>query len=488
YCDSIVNAENELKNQNGLIQMLHRQVQHANLDNSQWEKTPDESNNIAYTIPAHKTATRYLRITHALDSDASDVDYQIRIREQRDVNDSPPSPSSHDSTSTWTLFIYAMGDNDLYPYMGDSIEMGMLSRLKELEGVPESGVSIVLLLDGPGPRDTNYYTLDSSGMWGMLPRDEFRMDEEDTLASFLKWGFERYDNSDYYALSILGHASGVRGLGPDLSSNSEESLALLEPMEIRQAIQAAEDFGQIDVIQFDGCSFGLFESAAIVDDLADYVIASPNTGWGIFDYDVYRGLAGEASTPYDYSAKVATHYADKLENLYYPYTISVFDMAKYDDVKSAMDEFGNALSTYVDGIDARQQELRTLRSTVQIYDSNNYIIDEQDDHYIDLTGFAQAVVDNINDDIVIETAKTVLGIVSNFVVYNRNKSGQFYNDLRHETIDIDLDKAHGIGIFYPYSRALGAQAWENYTNNEIFRNLTTDWGWKKFLANGIPPL
>ncbi|MEM7531107.1 MAG: leucine-rich repeat domain-containing protein, partial [Chloroflexota bacterium] len=226
----------------------------------------------------------------------------------------PPSDTLSTNSETRALFIYAIGDNNLYPYLSLSSNTGMLNRLKKLEGHPESQVHMVILFDGIGANGSSYYTLDNNGLWEVKDLEEQRMDDADTLVKFLRWGFDKFDNSDYYALSILGHANGVRGMGPDKTTNENPELSTLEPSEIREAILEVKELGHhLNVVHFDGCSFGLFENTSIVEGLADYVIASPNTGWGLFAYDVYRGLAGKASTPDVYAEDVADHYATTLE-------------------------------------------------------------------------------------------------------------------------------------------------------------------------------
>ncbi|MEM7532539.1 MAG: leucine-rich repeat domain-containing protein, partial [Chloroflexota bacterium] len=293
-----------------------------------------------------------------------------------------------------TLLIYAFGDSDLYLYLGDHFNNSMLSRLQQLQGVPMSNVNVVVLLDGPEIGDAAYYTLSEFGEWGVQPMGELRMDDGETLKSFLEWGFDAYPHSGYYVLSILGHANGVKGLGPDLSSNIDPNISLLSPSEIREAIQSAStEERHLDVVHFDGCSFGLLENTSIVDGLADYVIASPNTGWGIFAYDQYRAIAGESGIPKEYAEKTAKHYADTLDEDDYPFTISVFDMTWYDEMTSTVDALGKALDTYIEdgNVHERKQEIHQIRLQTQIYDSGDYRLDHQEDMYIDLIGFAKAL-------------------------------------------------------------------------------------------------
>ncbi|MEM7535770.1 MAG: clostripain-related cysteine peptidase [Chloroflexota bacterium] len=427
-------------------------------------------------IPSEHTGFYYFRIGHFRETYGTDTRYSIQV-----IEEDPPVPSS-------THFIYAMGDNDLYPYMGDHSSSGMLARLKELEGQAEEGVQMVVLLDGPDLGDSAYYTLSPTGLWEILPRDEVRMDDPETLTTFLQWGFERFE-SDYYTLSILGHANGIRGLGPDNSSSTSPSSALLQPNEIRDAIRNTADFGRLAIVHFDGCSFGLLESTSIVDGFADYVIASPNTGWGIFAYDHYRRLAGESFTPAAYTEKIAAHYANTLENLSYPYTVSVFDMAYYNETKQAIHQLGNELSTYILSKDTtvRRAEIHAIRENAQIYDTGNYVLDVQEDYYVDIGSFAKELA-VLEENTINFSADYVLNTLSSFVSYFRYASGQFYNELNQGIIQIDLDKSHGIGIFYPDSKYSAGEIFGAYTEERVFPNLTSNWGWKDFLITGIPPL
>ncbi|MEM7533563.1 MAG: C13 family peptidase, partial [Chloroflexota bacterium] len=156
----------------------------------------------------------------------------------------------------WTHFIYAMGDNDLHPYLSDNDSDGLLARLQQLKDQAQPGVQLVVLHDGHNVGDSAYYTLSPSGQWQEYPMDELRTDDSQTLADFLQWGLERYDNSEYYALSILGHASGVMGLGPDDSTDLDAQKARLTPHEIRIALQSTQQLGyqHLHIVHFDGCS------------------------------------------------------------------------------------------------------------------------------------------------------------------------------------------------------------------------------------------
>jgi len=416
------------------------------------------------------------------------------------------TPSPVPSDATWTLLIYAMGDNDLERYLEDS-RHGMIGRFKKLEDVVEEGVQVAIMFDGNDLGDTKYYMLDENGKWTEerpIAGTEARMDEPETLETFLKWGARRYPKSDYYALSLLGHASALLGMGPDESTDTTRG-SFLEPNEIRDAIDDAQGNASfhINVIHFDGCSFGLFESTSIIHDTGNsndmeptYVIASPNTGWGVFAHEIYRGIAGDSSTPAAYAQSVAQYYAKKVAAEALPYTISVLDVAHYTAVKNATDALGNALTFYVNAqdTDARHSTLRQRRGASQIYDSGDYEIDERYDTYVDL----RDLIDNfeIIADTRVETARVgVQEALDRFVLYTENKSGFMDGNRNYH----DLDNAKGIAIFYPYGEMTGP-IWERYVGADnsrdvssqsqadpLFPNLTEGWGWTEFIKTLPPP-
>lgn len=387
-----------------------------------------------------------------------------------------PSPQQ-----SWTLLIYAVGDNDLGQYMTTAIPDTLLARLRQAG--PQPAVNLGILYDGPATNDTVRYILNQDGGWNLFPLSEARMDDPATLQDFIAWGFATFQ-SDYYYLSIVDHANGVLGIGVDRTSDASGQ-AFLTPTELRQAIYLGAGTGahKLAIVHFDGCSFGLLENASIVQDLADYVIASPNTGWGIFAYDAYRRLAGQAANdPRSFAQAVARHYADKVGEQGRPYTISVFDMGHYGAVRAAVDLLGKKLASYTANSAARQNEVRAIRSTVQKYDSDDYQLTELD-RYVDLRHLAAALqAQNVS----FEEAAEVERATQSFVLLERHDSGTF--QIFTKTLTTALTNAQGIGIYYPYSRSTNPGAYQRYISNQLFPNLTSGWGWTAFLASGIPPL
>ena len=397
---------------------------------------------------------------------------------------------------TWTLLLYAVADNNLDPWMGDNPNLnGMLYRLQTAGA--QAGVRVGILYDGPDVGDTRRYILEEDGGWTEEAVGEARMDEMETLRDFIAWGYDTFD-SDYYALALINHANGVVGFGQDLTSDGS-GRAFLTPIELRSALQAATDDGarKIDVLHYDGCSFGLFEDAAIAAGQADFVIASPNTGWGIFAYDIYRQQAAGAENPRAYAEAVAQTYATALEANGLPYTISVFDMARFDDLNAAVGALGDALLTYVNGDPpTRIAELETIRTAAQKYDSGGTTPIEPDDEdsYVDLVDLAVNLRSALSAADVLAAAaalsETVRG-AQPFLVeeYHASADFDYYDPYQGQvrTLHVNLDQAHGLGIFYPPRSTVDPDtAYMRYIQNELF-DVTRDSGWTRFLAQGLPP-
>ena len=398
----------------------------------------------------------------------------------------------------WTLLIYAVADNNLDPYMGENSALnGMLYRLKNAGAL--SNVQVGMLYDGPGANDTRRYILKPDGpLQPAEPLPEARMDEMETLRDFVRWGYATFQ-SDYYALSLVDHANGVVGFGQDNTSDGTGK-AFLTPIELRTALQQATDNGtrKLDVLHVDGCSFGLLEDAAIAAELAQYLIVSPNTGWGVFAYERYRQLAGQSADPRTYAEAVAQTYASAVGAHGLPYTVSVFDMARFADLNQRVSTFGNQLLAYTQAdLINHVEDLRILRNASQRYDSGGvYLEIDPEDSYVDLTDFATRVQATVGDANVQSAARAVIDAVQGsagnapFVIYEAHASGQFvsYDPFqgRERAFTVDLDHATGLAIFYPPRSNLNAgSAYKAYIEHRLF-DTTRDSGWTRFIWQGLP--
>jgi hypothetical protein len=405
--------------------------------------------------------------------------------------------STGNSAVTWNILLYVVGDNDL--------DTWMISRLIEpLRATRKAAsVNIAILYDGSQVGDSRRYILSDQGVWSEFPapETEVRMDDPETLTEFIRWGNAVLPRATYTALALVDHANAVVGFGEDRTSRSDGS-AFLTPLELRSALDEATDAGsrKLDLIFFDGCSFGLLETAAIARDLAHFLVLSPNTMWGVFDYVGYRELADSADTPLTLATNIAESYATSIAAAQRPYTISVLDMAHFNAAWDAMSEFGDALLNYVSSDpEPRRQILREIRAGAQKYDSGGTLLDlDIEDSYVDLADLALRTRSAVADPTVLDTAQKVLDTllgnpgaeIAPLVTFERHGSAQFvYYDQqlgRDRIYSIDLSNARGIGVYYPPRSSGGAtSAYSDYVTHRLFDGTRTS-GWTRFLLSGLP--
>jgi len=219
-------------------------------------------------------------------------------------------------------------------------------------------------------------------------------------------------------------------------------------------------------------------------------VASPNTAWGVFRYDEYRRRAGSAPGPRDYAQGIAAAYAEAVAQLERPYTISVLDMTHFERTNTAISNLGYTLAAYTAGNRTRTDQVRRIRDDGQFYHSGvaDTLEPGPHDHYVDLLDLTMRVQTHITDTAVIGAARAVsvtLAGPSPFIVWHAQQSGAFdysWNGV-NRTFNVRLDRAHGLGIFYPPAQSTSG-AYRKYITNQLF-DITRDSGWSDFL-NHIP--
>ena len=383
---------------------------------------------------------------------------------------------------TWTFMLYLDGDTRLldnglvYASLGDAIQ--------RLENNPNARVRIVALIDGPGNLDTFRVTFTPQAQYQTL--GEKRMDDPVTLSEFVQQARQEFP-ADHYYLAIADHANGIQGIAWDTTTASN-STALLTPGKLRQALNTITNNGTqpLDVVHFDGCSFGMLEDAAMTRGFARYVVASENIGWGVFAYDRYRAAIGSTTTPADFARSITESYAQAVGQ--YPYTISAMDMSRFDTVLSGLNHFADQLTTFANRTQANRDVLVSLRTQSQKFDSGGlpYLEINNDDVYIDLVDFAARAKQQVTSDNVPAAADELIAAINGnqpFVVAETHRSGTFYLG---ESYSWTLDGAHGVSIYYP-PRSAGT-AFGDYISGVTFPEFTSLNRWKNYLQAGAPPL
>uniref|UniRef100_UPI0015816808 clostripain-related cysteine peptidase n=1 Tax=Candidatus Oscillochloris fontis TaxID=2496868 RepID=UPI0015816808 len=391
--------------------------------------------------------------------------------------------TSFNTGGTWTFILYL--DGDTKGIDGGFVALFLSDAIQRLEKTPNAQVRVVALIDGPGNNDTFRVTYTPQAQQQAV--GEKPMDDPATLIEFVQQAQKDFP-ADHYYLAIADHANGVQGIAWDTTTATDRS-ALLTPAKLRQALNTITNNGAhpIDVIHFDGCSFGLLEDAAMTRGFARYVVASENIVWGMFPYERYRAAVGSITTPADLAKSIVEQYAQTVS--LYPYTISAMDMSRFDTVLTKLNSFADSLATYASSSTANRDSLTTLRTASQKFDSGGlpYLTINNDDSYVDLVDFAQRAKQAITSNGVPTAADDLITAITGnqpFVFAEKHQSGSFENeDLQYSW---SLDGAHGVSIYYPPRNA--GTTLGDYVSGAIFPEFTPLSRWTNYLAAAVPPL
>ena len=420
----------------------------------------------------------------------------------------PVTPTPPPAQTSWTFMLYLAGDNNLYPHLQRAVQ--------HLEAHPANpNVTIVVLFDGDRTDDSWRFVVQPGGRYTLNVNKwhlgEVNTGDPQTLRDFILWARNAYPAQHYY-LSIADHGLGTQGIAYDDTNRDPATNRkdFLSTAELRTALRAATNDGQrkIDVLHYDACLMALLENAYQVKDYADYLVASQNLGWSVFAYAAYLPAqsssaadAADAAAPYAFAdlaagvtaATTPRQLAQQTVNAYfehpalmnrYPRTISALDLSRADAVRQATDAFAAALRANLANESVRNA-VRNARSAAQKFDSREFYRITDEDEYLDLYHFAQKVREYAPDGAVQTAAQGVMDAVQSggFVIAERHQSGTF------QEVFWDLDRAHGIGIYFPPRS--GAQTYTRYINHELFQ-FTADGVWDDFLKDffgvvGLPP-
>lgn len=170
----------------------------------------------------------------------------------------------------------------------------------------------------------------------------------DLLSSFVSYCYENYP-ADRYGLVFWNHGGGpILGYGADEWFDGD---SLLLP-DLATALDATPATGTpFAFVGFDACLMGSLETALVLQDYADYLIASeelePGTGW---DYGAFRKLADDPSMPVEkfgeilVDAFIDTNKPSREMPTGDTATLSVVDLKAVEDVAVALEAVARHLT------------------------------------------------------------------------------------------------------------------------------------------------
>ena len=247
------------------------------------------------------------------------------------------------------------------------------------------------------------------------------MSDPATLTSFIKYCTKNFP-SNRNILILWDHGAGtVNGYAYDEKHPQEGYMSLSE---IKKALKDAKV--QFDFIGFDACLMATLETGLMLNDYADYLVASeetePGTGWYYTNWLKLLSNDPAISTPV-LGKQIADDFTDASQKYARgaDTTLAVIDLAELSE--TVPEKFiGFALSTK-ELIDSDEyKSVSTARGNTKEFASSEKI------DQIDLVNFAQ----NLGT----KEGSELAAAIQNAVKYNRTSRG--------------YDKAYGLSVFFPY--------------------------------------
>ncbi|MBR4201776.1 MAG: peptidase C11 [Oscillospiraceae bacterium] len=264
------------------------------------------------------------------------------------------------------------------------------------------------------------------GRMGQLERDMGNkpMTDPATLSEFIRYCAKKFP-ANRNALVFWDHGGGsVTGYGYD------EKLRNGGSMNLAGISKALKDGGvQFDFVGFDACLMATAETALMLNNYADYMIASEETEPGIGWYytEWLTKLGQNTSMP---TAEIGKNICDDFVAACgqrcpgQKTTLSVIDLAEFaNTVPANLSAFADSVSTLM--TDEKYQQVSDARVNTREFATSSKI------DQVDLVHLAQ----NMNT----AEGKKLVDALKNAVKYNRTSS--------------NMTNAYGVSIYFPYKRA-----------------------------------
>jgi carboxypeptidase T len=276
----------------------------------------------------------------------------------------------------WTFMVYMAADN--------SLESEAAIDLNEMEvSGSNTDLNIIVLFDGQTSGDSKLYKvqrdisgysttivselLDDQGTIINQASKELDMSEPTVLKNFVSWTIQNYQ-AQRYLLDLWGHGSGVLG------GFCLDGLSLMQTYELSQAL-----FGhKLDIVGFDACSMGCFETASELAGIAGILIGSeaeePISGWDYQNSLVKLGTLPNM-TPGELADVIVSDYISKNSQFNYitqaamdVYVFEKYFMDELNEFASVLTDF--AYSEFSDILSARNYShtLSNDQNTVDLYE------------------------------------------------------------------------------------------------------------------------
>ncbi|HAJ97449.1 MAG TPA: peptidase C11 [Ruminococcus sp.] len=268
------------------------------------------------------------------------------------------------------------------------------------------------------------YQVQSGGLKPLVKDDGAKaMTDPKTLSSFIQYCSKNYP-ANRYELIMWDHGGGsVSGYGYDEKYKSSGSMSLAG---IRTALQNGGV--TFDFIGFDACLMATAETALMLNDYADYLIASeetePGIGWYYTNWLSKLGQNSSMST-LEIGKNIVDEFVSECGRRCsgQKTTLSVIDLAEFSNtIPDKLSAFSKSVSNKISAND--YQSVSEARNSTREFAQSSKI------DQIDLVNFAENVGTS--------EGKALASALKGAVKYNRTSPS--------------MTNAYGVSIFFPYKR------------------------------------
>lgn len=341
-----------------------------------------------------------------------------------------------------TLMIYMVGSD-----LESSIGLGTsdLSAIKYSK-TSENDINIVLMAGGSKKWYNRYitygessiYELKSGGFTKVRQQDNLNMGDASSLSSFLNYVYENY-KSDTYDLIFWNHGAAILGSEFDELHGGDG----LELTEIDTAFKKSpfNSNNKLELIMFRTCLNASLEMASILDDYAEYMVASEETTQGAngFSALAFINNISKRDNNVQIGKKFISSYNESISDLQKAYytaygrsyniysTYSILDLSKISKVESSVNEFFNQLD-----VKNNYNQIARVRSKLYQYAGS-------DDASFDMVDL-YSLVSNLKS-LSKTKAENLLSLLDECIVYNSSSSSE----------------SHGLSIYFPYNGSNSAK-------------------------------
>ena len=337
------------------------------------------------------------------------------------ANTTSPAQSARSSNDTWTVLFYLCGSNL-------ETEAGLATvNLQELVSA-DLGNNVTFVIETGGAKrwqnttvSSRYltrYTMSSKGFLEEQKLPAASMATTDTFADFVKWGVENHP-ADHYMLVLWDHGGGsVYGVCQDeLFNNAWASQS--DTLTLSEMSDGLEQAGvRFDVIGFDTCLMGSFETAVTLSPYADYLVASeevePGTGWDYTAWPEWLG-AHTGATGDQLGAEICDTFYTKCKKYRAEdmATLSVVDLSKIDELYESFNGASNEMMLVTGNTQALRNLYRGAKNTICFGGDTSYNMVDLGDLMLNM----KSVAPEYYDDVIADTQAAVV-----YQVHGRSRS------------------------------------------------------------------